>query len=128
MIITMKEDGFAAQFEHQQLTVNSDEAKGFRPYQLLASSVAGCSAIVFQRILDKMRLTYEDFHIEIDVTRNEEKVNRVERIHLHYKVKGEALTEKKIERALHLARENCPIVQSVQDSIAVTESFELVEA
>lgn len=126
MKLLFQEDHFLAQSDHHELTIHANEELGFRPFQLLVSSVAGCSALVLKKILDKMRLAYEDLEIAITTERNEDQVNRVERIHLHYKIKGNALSESKIERALQLTRENCSIVQSVQDSITVTESFELV--
>ncbi len=129
MIIKFNEDGFIAEFPQQQLNIHPSEAqKGFRPYQLLLSSVAGCSAIILRQILDKMRLPYEDFDITAEAKRNPQRANRVESIHLHFVIRGKNLQEKKVERALKLTRENCPIVQSVQDSITITESYELVDS
>lgn len=126
MIITFEKDGFVAKSQHQKLNIHSDEQKGFRPYQLLLSSVAGCSGIVLRQILDKMRLSYDDFDITAEATRNPDKANRVESIHLHIVIRGKDLQRNKVERAMKLARENCPIARSVQDSIAITETVELV--
>lgn len=60
-----------------------------------------------------------------EVTRNEEKANRIEKIHLIYTIKAEDIPQKKAEKAIQLTRKNCAMLQSVVDSIAVTEEVHL---
>ncbi len=120
-----EETGFTADFDYGTLHISGDEQFGFRPYQLLVSSVAVCSGGVLRQILDKKRMNYEDIKINADVTRNQEEANRVEKIHLHFTLYGD-LDEKKVERALELTKKHCSMAQSVIGSIDLEESFEVV--
>lgn len=119
-----EETGFTANFEYGTLHISGDEQSGFRPYQLLVSSIAVCSGGVLRQILDKKRMKYEDIHISADVTRNEKEANRVEAIHLHFTLEGD-LDEHKIEKALELTKKHCSMAQSVIGSIELEETFEI---
>lgn len=72
-----------------------------------------------------MRISYQDIKVQADVERNELAANRIEKVHLHFVILGEDLNEEKIEKALMVTRRNCSMVQSVKDSIEITESFEI---
>ncbi|TWI54440.1 OsmC family protein [Halalkalibacter nanhaiisediminis] len=124
MEFKMKENSFVGEFEFGQLEVSGNAEYGFRPYQLLVSSVAVCSGGVLRKVLQKQRIEFEDIRIQADVKRNEAGVNEVTDIHLHFIITGTNATDEKIEKALKVTRKNCTIVQTVKDSIKVTESFE----
>jgi uncharacterized OsmC-like protein len=123
----MKEVGFTTELEYGELHVAGDEQYGFRPYQLMVSSIAVCSGGVLRTILKKKRMEVEDISLTADVTRNEKEANRIEKIQIHYVIKGKDLAHDKVEQAVELAKKNCPMVQSVKGSIEVTETFEIVE-
>ncbi|ANB55961.1 osmC-like family protein [Anoxybacillus sp. B7M1] len=126
MEFVMKEVGFYTNLEYGDLHVAGDETYGFRPYQLLVSSIAVCSGGVLRKILEKKRLHIEDIKIRADVARNEKEANRVEAIHLHFMIKGSDLDERQVAKSLEIARKNCPMVQSVKGCIRITETFELI--
>lgn len=125
MEFKMKEVGFTTQFEYGELHIAGDENHGFRPFQLMVSSIAVCSGGVLRKILEKKRMVIHDITIQADVVRNEQEANRLEKIHIHYLISGEDLQEHKIEQAVELANKNCPMAQSVKDSIEIVETFEL---
>ncbi|MFC0557485.1 OsmC family protein [Halalkalibacter alkalisediminis] len=127
MEFTMKENSFVTEFEFGTLEVSGNADYGFRPYQLLVSSIAVCSGGVLRKVLDKKRIKYEDIKINANVKRNEAGVNEVTDIHIHFVLVGIDGTDEKIAKALEIATKNCPIVQSVKDSIRITETFERVE-
>jgi putative redox protein len=122
----MKEVGFYTETMNGRLNVAGDENHGFRPFQLLVSSVAVCSGGVLRKILEKKRLSYEDIQIKAEVERNPEVADRVEKIHLHFIVKGLEIEENQMEKIMELTRKNCSMVQSVIGSIEVEETFELI--
>lgn len=122
----MKENGFVTRLPYGELHVSGDETYGFRPFQLLVSSIAVCSGGVLRKVLQKMRLSFADLKVTADVQRNEAEANRVEKIHMHFIITGADLPEEKVKKAVELARKNCPMVQSVEGSIVITESFELI--
>lgn len=121
-----KEKGFVTHLSYGDLHVSGDEEHGFRPFQLLVSSIAVCSGGVLRKVLDKMRMPCTDMKVTADVERNEAEANRVEKIHLHFIITGDHLKEEKVQKAIDAASKNCPMVQSVKGSIVVTESFELI--
>lgn len=128
MEFKMKPDvGFYTETGFGRLDVAGDDQYGFRPYQLLVSSVAVCSGGVLRKVLEKMRMDIKDIHIQADAERVEEEANRVSKITVHFRISGNNLDEKKIEKAMALTRKNCSMVQSVVGSIEVEETFEIVQ-
>ncbi|WP_332630905.1 OsmC family protein [Halalkalibacter flavus] len=126
MDFKMKENSFVTDLEYGQLEVSGNSEFGFRPYQLLVSSVAVCSGGVLRKILEKKRISYNDIRINADVKRNEAGANEVTDIHLHFKLYEVDTTKEKLEKIFELTRKNCPIYQSVKDSIRITETFECI--
>ena len=125
MKLTIKQDDIEGRFI--VWSISDWKENGYSPLQLLVSSIAGCSAIVFRTILEKKRITYDTFTIETEIGRSEALSKPVESVHLHYKIKAQNITEEQLDKALQLAVKNCTIVQSVKDSIKVTETIELIK-
>ena len=119
------DDAFETEFNYGKLVVSGDDEKGFRPFQLMVSSIAVCSGSVLRKVMEKQRMTVEDIEVEADVTRDPERANRLTHIKLHYIIKGEGLAEKKVAKAVELASKNCPMAQTVIDSVEITETFEI---
>lgn len=109
------------------LTISGNSELGFRPFQLLVSSVAGCSGLVFKRILEKKRIAYERMEIEAEVEREKEGVSRIKKITLHFTVTGSHLDQEQVEKALAIATKNCSMVQSVKGAIDVVETVTVRE-
>ncbi|MFG6149806.1 OsmC family protein [Halobacillus sp. B23F22_1] len=123
----IKEDGVRTSFDYGQLEISGDETFGFRPFQLMVASVAGCSIGVYRKILDKQRINFEDIKVTADVSRNADEANRIERIHLHFVVKGYRLNQDKLLKNLEVSSKNCSMVQSVKGSIEIEETLECIE-
>ncbi len=125
MNFSMSENGFIGHLPFGDFQISSNEEYGFRPYQLLVSSLAVCSGGVMRKVFDKMRMPFEDIQIEVkEVVRNDEEAGRVEKVHLHFIITG-AIKEEKMPRIMELMRKNCSMVQSVKDSIEIVETFEI---
>ena len=100
------------------------EDTGARPMELLLAGLGGCSGIDVAMILEKGRLTIEEFKMEIDGVRAEEMPQRFTDIHMHYVLKGPDLTPEKVERAIILSRDKyCSATASLNANIRIT--FEL---
>ncbi|WNB91625.1 OsmC family protein [Bacillus sp. NEB1478] len=125
MQFKMRENGFETTFEYGTLQISGNEEYGFRPFQLLVSSVAVCSGGVLRKVLERMRLRFDNIEVSAEVKRDEKEANRVTHIHLHFTIEGDQLSKEKVEKALVVTRKNCSMVQSVKDSIEITESFEI---
>ncbi|MFD1204449.1 MULTISPECIES: OsmC family protein [Sporosarcina] len=126
MIFEMTENGFVTSTSFGKLEVSSDEAYGFRPYQLLVSSIAVCSGGVLRKILDKKRMPAKHISIEVrEVKRNPEIADRVEKIHLHFLIDGIQAKETVMDKVMELTSNNCSMVQSVAGSIEIVKTYEL---
>lgn len=126
MKFEMTENGFETTTAFGQLTISGNEDYGFRPYQLLVSSVAVCSGGVLRNILEKMRMPAENVTIEVkEVLRNPEIANRVEKIHLHFIIEGKHIDASKMDKVFELTKKNCSMVQSIIDSIELVETYEI---
>ena len=125
MEFKMTETGYVTETKYGSLNISADEAQGYRPFQLMVASIAICSGTVLKNILRKKRKAIHDIRITADVTRNPEKADRIEKIHLTFIVKADDLSEEALEKIGHLTRKHCSMVQSVQESIEITESFQV---
>ncbi len=121
----MTETGFFTTAAFGKLQVSSHEQHGFRPYQLFLASLAGCSGEVMKTILRKKRISVSAIHIRTKVEKNAQ--GWLKAIHLHFEVIGNQLDEQMMESVLKLTRRHCPLVQSVQDGIKITESMTIKE-
>ncbi|WP_099157610.1 OsmC family protein [Virgibacillus ndiopensis] len=123
----LKENGMRIDLDYGNLSISGNEEYGFRPYQLMVASIAGCSGSVFRKILKKQRTEIEDMIITAEVERNPEEASRIERISLHYTIKGYHLNPDRLYKNLALSRSNCSMIRSVEDSIKIEESLEAIE-
>lgn len=126
MKFSLNENGFTGTLPFGQLLVSSNEEYGYRPYQLLVSSLAVCSGGVMRKVLEKMRMPAEDIQIEVrEVVRIEEEASRVSKVHLHFMLKGE-IDLAKMPRVMELPRKNCSMVRTMEDSIDIVETYEVL--
>lgn len=126
MQFSMTEHGFKGDLPFGNIAISANDEHGFRPYQLLVSSIAVCSGGVLRNILEKMRMPASHISIKVkEVHRNEEEANRIEKIHLHFTLKGEKIQEDKLPRVFELVQTNCSMIQSVSQSIKVIETYEV---
>jgi uncharacterized OsmC-like protein len=112
--------------DYGQLDVSGNEEFGYRPYQLMVASIVGCSSSVFLKIMKKQRTEIHDMQVEATVHRNPEEANRIEKIHMNYVIKGKQLDPDKLYKNLAISRKNCSMIRSVENSIEIEESIEIV--
>lgn len=127
MKFSMTEHGFQTVTSYGTLDISGKDEYGFRPYQLLVSSIAVCSGGVLRNILEKMRMPSSHISINVkEVKRNADEENRIEKIRLHFEIEGEKIVENKMTRAFALMHKNCSMIQSVTPAIEIVETYEIV--
>jgi len=95
--------------------------QGPRPMELLLHGLAGCTGIDIVLILQRMRVPFQNFTIQVDAERAEEHPKRFTKISLHYRFFGENLSEDKVRRAVGLSVEKyCSASASFAAPIEVT--------
>lgn len=90
----MKDQGFQTDAEYGELRISGQGEFGYRPYELMVSSIVGCSGLTLRVILEKMRIEFSDIHVTADTVRNPDIANRIEKIHLTFTIASANATEK----------------------------------
>lgn len=103
---------------------------GPRPKPLLLSALAGCSGIDVVTILQKMRVDFVAFSIEVNGELTEEMPNLYNRIHLRYILSGQNLPREKVEKAITLSLEKyCGVAETLRRAGAdITHEITLLDA
>lgn len=90
------------------LSVGGDN-DGFRPMELLAIGLAGCTAMDVISILQKKRQEVHDFEVCVHAERAPEHPKVFTSIKIEYILKGKQLSREAVDRAVALSSEKyCP--------------------
>ena len=81
------------------------ENRGCRPMEMLLLGLGGCTAFDVVAILKKARQPVTDCVVEVAAERAETVPKVFTRIHLHYRVSGDGLAPKQVERAVSLSKD-----------------------
>ena len=82
---------------------------GFRPMELMAVSLAGCTAMDVISILGKKRQEVSDFRVKVDAERTDQHPKVFTSAVIEYHLAGKEISEKAVTRAMELSAESyCP--------------------
>ena len=103
------------------------EDKGFRPMELVALGLAGCSSMDLISILKKAKINYTDFNIEIEYKRRTEVPKIFTDIHLTISLQStdQNLTEDKMKKWIELSIYKYCSVVAMLEKVEVTYSLVL---
>lgn len=90
------------------ITIDSPEdgpGKGPSPKKLMLVSLAGCTGIDVVSILQKMKVSFSDFSIDVKATLTDEHPKIYNEVEVHYRIKVDAVDEDKVKRAVQLSEE-----------------------
>jgi len=103
------------------------ENLGARPMETLLMGLGGCASFDVVHILRKRRLTVTNCATEITAQRAETDPKVFTKIHLHFKVSGEGLTDKAVAKATQLSAEKyCSASIMLGKTAEIIHSFEIV--
>lgn len=104
------------------------ENLGARPMETLLIGMGGCASFDVVHILRKRRLTVNSCVAEIEAERADEEPKVFTKIHLHFKVSGEKLTEKAVGLAVELSAEKyCSASIMLGKTADITHTFEIIK-
>jgi len=82
---------------------------GFRPLELMALSLAGCTGMDVISILEKKRQEITAYEVKVDAVKAEEHPKVFTEARIEYHVTGKEVSEKAVERSIELsATQYCP--------------------
>lgn len=101
---------------------------GMRPMELMALGVGSCSSYDVVTILKKARQDITSCEAEVITERVDGTPAVFESIHLHFKIAGNNLSEKQVERAIELSADKYCSASIMMKSagVKVTHDFEIL--
>jgi putative redox protein len=101
---------FSADLNGHSISLDADsefggQDRGPRPKGLVLVALAGCTGMDVVSLLKKMRVSYDDFRIEVSGEQTDQHPKVYTDIHLDYIFSGKELDRGKIEKAVTLSQE-----------------------
>lgn len=104
------------------------ENLGARPMETMLIGMGGCASFDVVHILRKRRLVVNGCVAELEAERADTEPKVFTKIHLHFKVSGEDLTEKAVGKAVQLSAEKyCSASIMLGKTAEITHSFDILE-
>ena len=105
------------------------ENDGFRPMELLATGLAGCTAMDVISILTKKQQEVIDFEVAVHTERAKQHPRVFTHITIEYHVTGHEIDEKALVRAIDLsAKRYCPAQSMLVQAVPIDLQYQIYEA
>jgi putative redox protein len=123
-------DGTAANRGQIALASDLDEGKpGFRPMELLAIGLAGCTAMDVLSILQKKRQDVVDFEVRVHTEKADTYPKVWTAAVIEYVVTGRNIDPAAVERAMQLSQETyCPAQNMLGQAVPIELKYTIIEA
>jgi len=100
---------------------------GVRPMEMLLLGLGGCASFDVVSMLKKSKQDLVDCEVEIEAERASEEPKVFTKIHLHFIISGNDLSEKRVKRAIELSAEKyCSASIMLGKTAEVTHDYELL--
>lgn len=104
------------------------EGRGFIPMELMAISLAGCTAMDVMSILRKKRQDVTNFEVHVDAPRAAEHPKVFTGATIDYLVSGHNVDERAVVRAIQLSAENyCPAQAMLGKVMSIDLHYQIFE-
>ncbi|MDZ4808766.1 MAG: OsmC family protein [Bacteroidota bacterium] len=118
---------FTSHLDHNVISIDGGRQNGFGPKSLLLSGLAGCSGIDIVDILEKMRIQFSDFEIDVEADQTDEHPKVYKDINITYKIKTAKENEEKVKKAIDLSLEKyCGVSAMLKKNSAIHYKLELL--
>ena len=91
---------FECDHDGNKIKIDGEKERGHGPKALLLSGLAGCSGIDVVDILEKMRVEFSEFTIEVETEQTDEHPKVFKDIHITFRMKTDPANEEKIRKAI----------------------------
>jgi putative redox protein len=101
---------------------------GFRPMELLAMGLVGCTGMDVISILTKKRQDVVDFEVKVHTEKAEDYPQVWTKVQIEYVVTGRNIDPKAVERAMELSRKTyCPAQNMIDKVVEIELDYTIVE-
>ncbi|MEO7393598.1 MAG: OsmC family protein [Chitinophagaceae bacterium] len=98
-----KNHEFVSMQDKNSINLDGEKKNGFGPKALLLAGLAGCSGIDVVDILQKMKVEFSDFSIDVDAEQTEEHPKVFKDILIIFRMKTAGENEIKVKKAIELS-------------------------
>jgi putative redox protein len=115
--------------KHSVVISGQDEANsvGIKPSDLLLISLASCSAYDVVNILTKKRKALRHVHVDVESEQQDSSPWPFTKIHLHYIISGDGITERDVAKAIQLSHEKyCSVHATLKTAVEITHDYEVI--
>lgn len=114
--------------KHSVVLSTPDEGVGMKPSELMLVALAACTAVDVVEILNKKRAGLTSVEIKAEAEQEQDPPWTFRKIHLTYRLKGSALTEKDAAKAIELSEEKyCSVAATLRGVAEITTSLEIMD-
>ena len=112
---------------HSVVLSTADEGVGVKPSEMLLVALASCTGVDVVEILEKKKINLISLEISVTAEQDQDPPWTYRKIHLCYKVKGDGLTEKALQQAIHLSETKyCAVAATIRGIVELTTSYEIL--
>ncbi len=105
----------AHQVHMDKLEQHGGNDLGPRPKPLILAAIAGCAGMEINSILQKMRINFESFEIDVHGELSNDIPKIYTQVHIHFSIKSQNPEKDKIEKAIHLTVDKyCGVIAMVK--------------
>jgi len=102
---------------------------GFRPMELLAMGLAGCTGMDVISILKKKRQDVTNFEVQVETESAQDYPHVWVKAKIKYLIHGHGVDSKAVERAMKLSKERyCPAQNMLNKAVDFDLEYEIVES
>jgi putative redox protein len=113
---------------HSVVMSTPSENMGMKPSELILSALAGCTAVDVVGILAKKHTPLSHLEIEVSAEQDADPPWTFRKIQMHFKLKGQGLTEKNVQQAIDLSEEKyCSVGATLRGVAIITTQFTILE-
>ncbi len=110
-----------------EMAVGGD-GRGFKPMELIAIGLAGCTAMDVISILQKKRQKVNKFEVSVDAARSHDHPKVFTNAIITFKVTGNEIEESAVLRAIELsATKYCPVHAMLEQAFPINMQYEIYE-
>jgi putative redox protein len=101
---------------------------GFRPIELMAISLAGCTGMDVISILQKKRQAVTSFEVRVHADRAKEYPKVFTHITVEYRITGKAIDPVAVERSIELSvTKYCPAEAMLSKAVSIDHKYTIIE-
>jgi putative redox protein len=101
---------------------------GTRPKELILLALGGCTGSDVAVILNKKKIKYNSFEMNISAEMQETHPQIYTKIHVEFVFYGKGIPAEAVERAIELSQKTyCSVTAMLKNSVEITHSYKIIE-